>query len=154
MRFELWPRRLTASQIHPFHAHGVHYWDLGSGNGTYNATSNAAKLSDYTPIKRDTTMLYRYASNGVLNTTSGWRAWRLKVDEAGVFMLHCHILQHQIMGMSTVWVMGDYSDLKRLWPAPPYVEGYLGFGGSAYGNSSYNPTVNHYFDQEIGHGNC
>jgi L-ascorbate oxidase len=86
--------------IHPMHAHGGHYWDLGSGNGTYDAAANTKKLQGYTPIKRDTTMLYRYSSNGVLNTTAGWRAWRVKVEDAGVWMMHCHILQHMIMGES------------------------------------------------------
>ena len=43
-------------------------------------------------------MLYRYASAGVQNTTAGWRAWRIKVRYPGAYMLHCHILQHMIMG--------------------------------------------------------
>jgi FtsP/CotA-like multicopper oxidase with cupredoxin domain len=86
--------------IHPWHAHGHHYWDLGSGNGTYDAAANEKKLEDYTPVKRDTTMLYRYGVKGALNTTAGWRAWRLRADEAGAFMVHCHIQQHSIMGES------------------------------------------------------
>ena len=52
--------------IHPFHAHGGHYWDLGSGNGTYNAADNEEEFqTGYVPVKRDTTMLYRYAASGV-----------------------------------------------------------------------------------------
>ncbi|KAG9775150.1 L-ascorbate oxidase, partial [Aureobasidium melanogenum] len=46
--------------FHPLHAHGKHYFDLGSGNGTYNATTNEAKFHRYTPARRDTTILYRY----------------------------------------------------------------------------------------------
>jgi L-ascorbate oxidase len=80
------------------HAHGGHYWDLGSGNGPYNASENEKKLNGYTPVRRDTTMLYRYATSGTLNTTAGWRAWRVKVDDTGIWMMHCHILQHMIMG--------------------------------------------------------
>lgn len=45
--------------VHPFHAHGGHYWDIGSGNGTYDPVANEEKLLGYTPVKRDTTMLYR-----------------------------------------------------------------------------------------------
>lgn len=67
--------------FHPMHAHGSHYWDLGSGNGTYNATENEAKFANYTPAKRDTTMLHRYATSGVPETTAGWRAWRIRVTE-------------------------------------------------------------------------
>ena len=86
--------------IHPFHAHGGHYWDLGSGNGTYDAAENEKKFANYTPVLRDTTIGYRYAASGVPYTTAGWRAWRLKVRYPGVWMLHCHILAHMIMGMS------------------------------------------------------
>jgi L-ascorbate oxidase len=85
--------------VHPFHAHGRHFWDIGSGNGTYNATANEERLRGYRPVKRDTTMLYRYATKGVPFTAAGWRAWRFRVENPGVWMLHCHILQHMIMGM-------------------------------------------------------
>jgi len=98
---------------------------------------------------RDTTMLYRYATSGVKNTTAGWRAWRIKYDEAGAFLLHCHILQHHIMGMATAWVIGNATELQAVWPTPPYVDGYLAFGGSAYGNETYNPLVNHFFPEGI-----
>lgn len=86
--------------IHPFHGHSDHYWDLGSGNGTYDAVENAQKMNDmnYTPVLRDTTMLYRYATSGVPQTVAGWRAWRLNITNPGVWMLHCHILPHMIMG--------------------------------------------------------
>lgn len=87
-------------EYHPMHAHGEHYWDLGSGNGTYDATANEEHFKNYTPMKRDTTMLHRYASKGADYTTAGWRAWRIRVtnDNVGAWMMHCHILQHMIMG--------------------------------------------------------
>ncbi|KAF2731143.1 L-ascorbate oxidase [Polyplosphaeria fusca] len=138
--------------IHPFHAHGRHYWDLGSGNGTYDASANNAKLSalyaesGWTPAVRDTTMQYRYAVSGVKNTTAGWRAWRVKVSEPGVWMMHCHIVAHMIMGMQTAWVFGDAGEIVAKAPVP-YVQGYLEYGGSAYGNATYDPLVNHYFDE-------
>ncbi|ORX99505.1 Cupredoxin [Clohesyomyces aquaticus] len=138
--------------IHPFHAHGRHYWDLGAGNGTYNATANNEKLDQlykdnngWTPALRDTTMQYRYASSGVPNTTAGWRAWRLNVSEPGVWMMHCHILAHMIMGMQTSWVFGNAEIIIDRAPQP-YVAGYLDYGGSAYGNQTYDPLVNHYFE--------
>ncbi|PVI00651.1 multicopper oxidase [Periconia macrospinosa] len=136
--------------IHPFHAHGRHYWDLGSGNSTYNADANNARLdalyqeTGWTPALRDTTMQYRYAVSGVKNTTAGWRAWRLNVSEPGVWMMHCHIIAHLIMGMSTAWVFGDADQIMSRAPLP-YVAGYLDYGGSAYGNATYDPLVNHYF---------
>ncbi|MCJ1455006.1 hypothetical protein MMC28_005359 [Mycoblastus sanguinarius] len=84
--------------VHPFHAHGGHFWDLGSGNGTYDVTANEARLAGTNPVLRDTTMLYRYGTTTTPGAYAGWRAWRLRVTEPGVWMIHCHTLQHMIMG--------------------------------------------------------
>ncbi|KAL6241434.1 hypothetical protein RBB50_011698 [Rhinocladiella similis] len=132
--------------FHPMHAHGKHYFDLGSGNGTYNATANEMKFSNYTPARRDTTMMYRYAVSGLPETTAGWRAWRIRVtdEDVGAWMMHCHVLQHMIMGMQTVWVFGNASSILAKFPTQPYVNGYLSFGGDAYGNDTYDPLVNLY----------
>jgi L-ascorbate oxidase len=87
-------------EAHPFHAHGSHYYDLGSGNGTYDPIANEENLKGLQPVKRDTTMLYKYGEVTTPGIDMGWRAWRLKVSEPGVWMVHCHILQHMIMGTS------------------------------------------------------
>ncbi|KFY31984.1 hypothetical protein V493_00619 [Pseudogymnoascus sp. VKM F-4281 (FW-2241)] len=34
-----------ALDVHPFHAHGSHFYDIGSGNGTYDANANLCFLS-------------------------------------------------------------------------------------------------------------
>ncbi|KAJ5330543.1 multi-copper oxidase [Penicillium atrosanguineum] len=135
---------------HPWHIHGGHVWDLGSGTGDYNATANEERLDGYSPILRDTSFLYKYTTgddtgDGLEYTPQGWRAWRLRVEDAGVWMLHCHILQHMIMGMQVVWVMGNVSEVTR-GVRPDLVSGYLSYGGDAYGNSSYDPLVSHYYD--------
>ena len=56
-------------------------------------------------------------------------------------MLHCHILQHMVMGMQSVWVMGDWEEIARI----PYsgAEGYLDFGGKAYGGGDVEPVAWH-----------
>ena len=125
--------------VHPFHAHGAHYYDIGSGNGTYDIASNEARLRGTEPVMRDTTMLFRYGEKTVPGVDASWRAWRLRITEPGVWMIHCHILQHMIMGMQTVWVMGNQSELLKV-PYPD-VTGYLDYGGSVYGNDSYSPRV-------------
>lgn len=127
--------------FHPMHAHGSHYWDIGSGNGTYNATENEKHFENYTPAKRDTTMLHRYATKGEVETTAGWRAWRIRVteDTVGAWMMHCHILAHMYMGSQTVWVFGDASSILARFPVQPYINGYLEYGGDVYGNDSYDP---------------
>ncbi|KAI4593308.1 hypothetical protein KJ359_009839 [Pestalotiopsis sp. 9143b] len=133
---------------HPMHAHGAHYFDLGSGNGTYDAVENEKRFAaGYTPARRDTTQLYRYATSGAANHTMGWRAWRLRVteDNVGAWMMHCHILPHMVMGMQTVWVFGNATEIMSEIPEP-YLSGYLEYGGSAYGNDSYDPLVVSYYD--------
>jgi L-ascorbate oxidase len=132
---------------HPMHMHGEHFWDLGSGNGTYNATKNDQRFGSVIPAKRDTTVLYKYNNAGIPNVNSGWRAWRIRVTEqnVGAWMSHCHIAQHAIMGMNVIWVFGDAKAIKEKFPSPPYIEGYLQYGGSAYGNHTHFPTVNRYF---------
>jgi len=84
--------------VHPFHAHGAHYYDLGSGNGTYDFEENEERIRGLQLARRDTTMLYKYAEKTVPGVDMGWRAWRLRVTEPGVWMIHCHILQHMVMG--------------------------------------------------------
>lgn len=131
--------------VHPFHAHGAHFYDIGSGNGTYKATANEERLQGTHPVKRDTTMLYRYKTATTNGTLIGWRGWRLRVTQPGAWMIHCHILQHMLMGMQTMWVMGNASEILRNVPTP-MVQGYLTYGGDVYGNSSHWPTMVHYED--------
>ncbi|KAM0231823.1 hypothetical protein ACHAP5_010923 [Fusarium lateritium] len=136
--------------FHPMHVHGYHVYDLGSGNGTYDAQKNEAHFKDYTPVLRDTTNLYRYAVKGVPHHTAGWRAWRIRIteDNIGAWMMHCHVTQHHVMGMATVWVFGDAEDIRGKFPAAPYSQGYLNYGGSAYGSEDTEPVVNHYYTSD------
>ncbi|OQV23350.1 L-ascorbate oxidase [Hypsibius exemplaris] len=136
-------------ETHPFHAHGDHYWDAGCGTGSYSETVAEAMLQDRMryggPIKRDTTNLYR--TPPATTTTPGaivsWRAWRLRVRNPGVWMVHCHIVQHMMMGMQAVFVFGGKNDLKPLTKEQAAL--YLEFGGQAYGNATYSPRVVHFW---------
>lgn len=129
---------------HPFHAHGRHFYDIGGGDGEYNATANEERLKSSCPIQRDTSVLYRYRDKTQPLAPSGWRAWRVRVTDAGVWMFHCHILQHMVMGMQTVFIFGDRNDVMT--QSGPVDGGYLTYGGSAYGNTTHFPVVRHYFD--------
>ncbi|KAF9696447.1 hypothetical protein EKO04_005710 [Ascochyta lentis] len=135
---------------HPFHLHGSTYYDCGSGNGSYDATANERRLKNYNPVLRDTTNLYRYGLKGTPAQPAGWRCWRLRVHSAGCWMLHCHILQHMIMGMQSVWIMGEWQDIARI----PYsgAQGYLDFGGTAYGGQDISPVAWHNWDDDADAG--
>jgi L-ascorbate oxidase len=129
--------------VHPFHAHGGHFYDIGSGDGIYDLEANENRLAATSPVKRDTTMLFKYAASTGVGQKAGWRAWRLRVQDPGVWMIHCHILQHMVMGMQTVWIFGDANQITRI--PHPMSQGYLTYGGSAYGNGSVYPRVVHQF---------
>ncbi|KAJ4149869.1 hypothetical protein LMH87_010647 [Akanthomyces muscarius] len=130
-------------QHHPFHGHGRHFYDIGGGPGLYDPTKNEERLKETSPVQRDTTILYGYQDKTSPLEPSGWRAWRVRVEAAGVWMMHCHILHHMVMGMQTVFVFGNEEDIKE--QAGPVADGYLTYGGSAYGNSKRSPEVRHYF---------
>lgn len=153
---------------HPWHAHGGHFYDIGSGPGNYDAAANEARLTGYRPVRRDTTYLYDYTLAGGFapGQVNGWRAWRLRVTEAnaGVWMIHCHSLQHMTMGMSTVWIMGDAAQIAaKVVPDQGWetngtdawhgrrkvgsVAGYTRYGGEAYGNSTWAPRVVSWFPE-------
>ncbi|KAK0671935.1 putative L-ascorbate oxidase [Cercophora samala] len=133
-------------ETHPFHAHSKHYYDIGSGKGKYDAEANNKKLEEtgYKAVKRDTTMLYRYDETVGVGEPAGWRAWRIKITDAGVWMIHCHILAHMMMGMQSVWTMGDAAQIQKL--PPTAISGYLTYGGSVYGNATHAPSLYQYFN--------
>jgi L-ascorbate oxidase len=91
---------------HPFHGHGLHFYDIGSGNGTYDLEENEKRLRGYHPVQRDTTPLFRYLTEGVPGTRMGWRAWRLRIKEPGVWMIHCHIEEHMLMYVLLSEILG------------------------------------------------
>lgn len=159
--------------VHPFHGHGQHFYDLGSGNGTYDPVAvEAARIAaNYTPVKRDTTMLYRYEEKTVAGVDAGWRAWRFRKLDPGAWMIHCHTLQHMVMGMSfvslfppifqlllyevfvltrekkgmqSVFVVGNASEIQKI-PTDLSL-GYFTFGGSVYGSDDSPPQVFEQFD--------
>lgn len=146
--------------VHPMHAHGGPYFDIGSGPGTYDADANNAKLSQlgWNGALRDTTLLYAPSASGTPYAVDGWRAWRVRVteDNVGVWMMHCHILQHIVMGQMTIWVFGDAQDIIQGSDGEEYaLQGYFTYGGDVVGSEGGNgpsglrkkwPTVAHFFD--------
>ncbi|KAK1754233.1 hypothetical protein QBC47DRAFT_325380 [Echria macrotheca] len=132
-------------EVHPMHGHSKQFYDVGSGRGRYDPDANNAKLErlGYKPVMRDTTMLYRFADGARPGEVSGWRAWRIRVENPGVWMIHCHVLGHMRMGMQTVWVVGTADEIRQI-PAP-YSQEYLTFGSSVYGSRDHAPGVYHFF---------
>lgn len=94
------PKLQGRVETHPFHAHGKHFYDVGSGPGKYDPEANNARIEElgYRPVMRDTSMLFKYHDRVKPGEPAGWRAWRMRVTSPGVWMIHCHILAHMMMG--------------------------------------------------------
>ncbi|KAH6607356.1 l-ascorbate oxidase [Trichoderma cornu-damae] len=133
-------------ETHPWHAHGRHFCDVGGGPGVYDPDAAQRLLHGTHPVQRDTTMLFRYTANVQPGQPWGWRAWRVRVHDAGVWMIHCHTLQHMVMGMQTVWVFGDAADILKA--EYPDVTGYLVYGGSVNGNATHHARAVHFYDAD------
>lgn len=125
--------------VHPMHAHGGPYWDMGCGSGTYSPEVHETLLAQHEAwggSLRDTTMLYTYADTGGEGEVNGWRVWRVRVTErnVGVWMMHCHILQHIIMGQQTIWVFGTPEEIRdHSNPVNGSLDGYFAYGGDVVG---------------------
>ncbi|RCI09398.1 hypothetical protein L249_3641 [Ophiocordyceps polyrhachis-furcata BCC 54312] len=127
---------------HPWHAHGAHYWDAGGGRGLWDAATAEKKLRGTRPVRRDTTMVYGYGREMPRGEHVSWRLWRMRVTQPGVWMVHCHTTAHMLGGMQTVWVHGSAEDLLTV--PRPEVDGYLEYGGDAYGKDGRAPRVLHF----------
>ncbi|KAH8669773.1 multicopper oxidase-domain-containing protein [Tricladium varicosporioides] len=85
---------------HPFHLHGYSFYIIAShrsehGWGSYNPYSPTSVLIQpmmnlNNPVKKDTVSVPR----------RGYVVIRLKADNVGIWMLHCHVLFHQGSGMA------------------------------------------------------
>lgn len=70
------------AQAHPLHLHGHDFWVMGTGDGTYDETTDTFQTVN-TP-RRDVVML----------PASGWTAIAFITDNPGAWIMHCHIAWH------------------------------------------------------------
>ncbi|RKP12986.1 Cupredoxin, partial [Piptocephalis cylindrospora] len=100
---------------HPWHLHGHSFWDIGQGPGLYTETAGA-KAMPFSPVHRDTSIVYSQKDLDGANGC-GWRRIRVKLDNPGIWPLHCHVHAHMVMGM--MWLVGvGLDDLPPRAPLP------------------------------------
>jgi FtsP/CotA-like multicopper oxidase with cupredoxin domain len=88
---------------HPFHFHGHKFWVHSQGTGLYRPSTPIDQ-----PVLRDTSNLYAssFAYFSANRSTSnhrqpcGWTKLRFRANNPGIWMLHCHIGAHAVMGMN------------------------------------------------------
>jgi FtsP/CotA-like multicopper oxidase with cupredoxin domain len=111
------PSQLSSQvEIHPWHMHSHKHWTRTIHPGTFSFSRlNAIYASNpnfTNPIQRDTSIVYASPGAAYLNQSlpstnddGGFAVLRYKVksNNAGFFLLHCHLQFHLAMGMATVW---------------------------------------------------
>ncbi|MCO5582450.1 hypothetical protein L7F22_036346 [Adiantum nelumboides] len=96
----LFPRN---SEIHPWHLHGHDFWLIGQGIGKFDPEKDPSDYNLQDPLLRNTVPLFPY----------GWVALRFKADNIGVWLLHCNVEPHFLLGMGVVleegidWLLND-----------------------------------------------
>ena len=86
------------AEYHPWHSHGHSFWVVGRGEGIYDPDRDVETYNVKNPLLRDTVSVYP------LN----WVAIRFVANNPGVWLFHCHILSHLVMGMGfTMLVQPD-----------------------------------------------
>lgn len=107
-------------ESHPMHLHGHSFWVHSHGTGWYDPKKNSWP-DTREPVLRDSMMVYateysyftanRNRSNH--RKPCGWTKVRFIADNPGLWMLHCHIGAHALMGM-TVFIKEDVKHLSMI----------------------------------------
>ncbi|TDZ39025.1 Laccase abr2 [Colletotrichum spinosum] len=100
---------------HPIHKHGNKMFLLASGTGNFTwnsideaAAANPSAWNFIDPPRRDA-----FATPNAISEPT-WMAVRYLVDNPGAWLLHCHIQNHMMGGMSVI-----IQDGVDAWPVTP-----------------------------------
>ncbi|KND87131.1 L-ascorbate oxidase [Tolypocladium ophioglossoides CBS 100239] len=95
---------------HPFHLHGHSFYVVATHhavldqNNAYNpfdpAAASQQTVNTATPLRKDT----------IYVPPMGYVILRFALDNEGLWLLHCHVLWHQAVGMGIVLQVGDIAD--------------------------------------------
>lgn len=85
------------SETHPWHLHGHDFWVLGFGEGQYDIENDDTKYNVENPIMKNTVPLHPY----------GWTALRFRANNPGIWLFHCHIDAHFMLGMLVMFESGS-----------------------------------------------
>ncbi|KAK4215801.1 putative laccase precursor [Rhypophila decipiens] len=88
---------------HPVHLHGHDFLILGIGSGTFNPSTMTSQLNFNNPTRRDVVQM----------PGSGWVVIAYKMDNPGVWLMHCHIGWHAAGGLG-VQFLERKSEIKGL----------------------------------------
>lgn len=96
-------------ESHPIHLHGQSFYVVGTGNGTYNSTTDPANFNLVNPPARNTISV----------PFGGWAAVRFRAVNPGVWFVHCHFDIHQSWGMDMAFITLNGVGEDETLPPPP-----------------------------------
>lgn len=91
--------------FHPMHIHGHSFWALAVGAGKFDREVATATGNFMDPPLRD----------NIVVPPNSWVLVRLRADNPGLWLMHCHTETHSVFGMMTTLVVGDTANR----PSPP-----------------------------------
>lgn len=100
---------LVGIENHPMHIHGFDFHVLAQGFGNYDPKLDRKKFNLVNPQKRNTI--------GV--PTGGWAVIRIRFNNPGVWILHCHLDLHLSWGLASVFVVENGGTPSSTLPPPP-----------------------------------
>ncbi|KAJ9675425.1 hypothetical protein PVL29_024375 [Vitis rotundifolia] len=103
---------LTSAEDHPVHLHGFTFFVVGMGFGNFDPVADPKGYNLVDPPEQNTVRVPK----------NGWVAIRLRVDNPGVWLWHCHLDRHFTWGMATVFIVKDGGTPETsLLPPPDYM---------------------------------
>jgi hypothetical protein len=91
---EVWDIENTANMAHPFHIHGNSFQVVSRTNGV-------RPTHDYELGWKDVVVVYSQETVRIIKSFEDY------ADPESPYMSHCHILEHEDVGMMTHWVVAD-----------------------------------------------
>lgn len=87
--------------------HGYNFYVVAAGQTPlgrpHNPFEDKVDLDTKTPLKRDTVYI----------PARGYAVLRFALDNPGLWLMHCHVLWHQAVGMGMVIKVGDVDKTAR-----------------------------------------
>ncbi len=99
--YEVWTINNASMMDHPFHQHVDHAQVLSISGG-----DAGYRLYASVPAMKDCTIVPAMGSITLLTPV---------MDYAGMCMVHCHILEHEDIGMMAMWMIMDMPMLPLMW---------------------------------------
>ncbi|CAO1628463.1 unnamed protein product [Parajaminaea phylloscopi] len=128
------PSKLSGHvEVHSWHLHSRKFHHLASGPGSFSdaALARARGQGYRRPVPRDTVAVWPEPGSTLNESdtllpeeSGGWTVLRYEATQAqaGVWLLHCHLVFHMVMGMSSTFVVAPDALPSKFSGDPAYFQ--------------------------------